>query len=115
MIAVPMTGRLRLLASALLASTFGLPFLSLGSLSQAMVPQMLAPQWETFIFTSPSWDNHIPAGSPASAWLDAIAIVIRPSAASGMEKRVIPGLQFWCSWGEFGVPASGDRPQRAAR
>jgi hypothetical protein len=66
MIADPMIGRLRLLASALLRLTFGLAFSSFGFFNQAMVLQIAAPRRATFIFTSPSWESHIPVGSPAA-------------------------------------------------
>src|SRR5215213_5251975 len=94
MIADPMIGRLRLLASALLRSTFGLPFSSFGSFSQAMVLQIASPQRATFIFTSPSWESHIPVGSPAQAEPGVIATVISPRTRSGIDDRVFSSRCF---------------------
>jgi hypothetical protein len=55
------------------------------------LPQIAPPHGATLIFTSPSCDSHIPAGSAAKAEL--IATIIRPSAEIGSEKRVISNLQ----------------------
>src|SRR4029079_12991667 len=92
MIADPMIGRLRLLASALLRSTFGLPLSSFGCFSHAMVLQIASPQRATFIFTSPSWESHMPVGSPAQTELDVMASVISPR--SGIDNRVISSRSF---------------------
>src|SRR5215217_7129131 len=94
MIADPKTGRLRLLASALLTSTFGLPLSSFGCFSHAMVLQIASPQRATFIFTSPSWESHMPVGSPAQTELDVMASVISPRTRSGIDNRVISSLSF---------------------
>ena len=59
-----------------------------------MVLQIASPQRATFIFTSPSWESHIPVGSPAKAGLDVMASVINPRTTSGIENRVISSLSF---------------------
>src|SRR5688572_13609794 len=67
-ICTPISGRLRLAASELFLSVFGLPVSgSFGSFSHMMVPHSAPPQSATRMREVPVWVSQVPVGSAASA------------------------------------------------
>src|SRR5271165_3976350 len=93
MICTPTTGRLRLLASILLASSFGLPCASLGSLIDTMDAQSAPPQSVTRMVALPPSVSQVPVGSTAKPAI--VEAPIRAIASAQAHRILVLILSSW--------------------
>src|SRR5262245_52566992 len=92
----PMIGRVRLAASTLFLSVFGLPVSgSFGSLSQMMLPHRAPPQSLTLTRDLPPSVSQVPIGSA-----DAASLKLNTASAMAAARRmVMTGLPIWPGYG----------------